>query len=360
MGTGAPKSGGASRDRTDDLLHAMQALSQLSYSPTRGGRTLRIAKVTVNRPPRGELPPLLASSRAFRRAGRADARGTTPSARANRRCEAQRRPQRHLEPAEAVIMLCKYNNLWNIYHMEHELSSRPDQASQIPSAPAGARRSRSHAGRLAPAGLPAAAVRGSHCAAWRTRPPRLSRAGRCARACRRRIRTGAARRPPQSKRPTDAGGCCARSARWSPKIHCDPSPTSPARLSAAHHTRPPPALPYDDADSVRRPTVPIATRAPAARAREGRAQRARTEPAVSLGDWSGATRRTARPSASAARMAADGAADARGRRAPYLARRSLRRNPQLAPEPPVYICAARAGCAPGRVAVRPRAEARFG
>ena len=26
--------GGASRDRTDDLLHAMQALSQLSYSPT--------------------------------------------------------------------------------------------------------------------------------------------------------------------------------------------------------------------------------------------------------------------------------------------------------------------------------------
>ena len=27
------KLGGASRDRTDDLLHAMQALSQLSYSP---------------------------------------------------------------------------------------------------------------------------------------------------------------------------------------------------------------------------------------------------------------------------------------------------------------------------------------
>ena len=27
-------SGGASRDRTDDLLHAMQALSQLSYSPS--------------------------------------------------------------------------------------------------------------------------------------------------------------------------------------------------------------------------------------------------------------------------------------------------------------------------------------
>ena len=29
--------GGASRDRTDDLLHAMQALSQLSYSPPEKG-----------------------------------------------------------------------------------------------------------------------------------------------------------------------------------------------------------------------------------------------------------------------------------------------------------------------------------
>ncbi|MDF2867815.1 MAG: hypothetical protein K0S11_1285 [Gammaproteobacteria bacterium] len=28
--------GGAKRDRTADLLHAMQALSQLSYSPARG------------------------------------------------------------------------------------------------------------------------------------------------------------------------------------------------------------------------------------------------------------------------------------------------------------------------------------
>ena len=27
------RSGGANRDRTDDLLHAMQALSQLSYNP---------------------------------------------------------------------------------------------------------------------------------------------------------------------------------------------------------------------------------------------------------------------------------------------------------------------------------------
>jgi hypothetical protein len=33
MGTGARKPGGASRDRTGDLLHAMQALSQLSYGP---------------------------------------------------------------------------------------------------------------------------------------------------------------------------------------------------------------------------------------------------------------------------------------------------------------------------------------
>ena len=33
--------GGAMRDRTADLLHAMQALSQLSYSPTAGARILR-------------------------------------------------------------------------------------------------------------------------------------------------------------------------------------------------------------------------------------------------------------------------------------------------------------------------------
>jgi hypothetical protein len=33
--------GGARRDRTADLLHAMQALSQLSYGPTRGRRNLR-------------------------------------------------------------------------------------------------------------------------------------------------------------------------------------------------------------------------------------------------------------------------------------------------------------------------------
>ena len=38
--------GGARRDRTADLLHAMQALSQLSYSPTEP-RTLRSLYETV-------------------------------------------------------------------------------------------------------------------------------------------------------------------------------------------------------------------------------------------------------------------------------------------------------------------------
>ena len=32
--------GGARRDRTADLLHAMQALSQLSYSPTQEARNV--------------------------------------------------------------------------------------------------------------------------------------------------------------------------------------------------------------------------------------------------------------------------------------------------------------------------------
>ena len=34
--------GGGKRDRTDDLLHAMQALSQLSYTPLGLGRLRRI------------------------------------------------------------------------------------------------------------------------------------------------------------------------------------------------------------------------------------------------------------------------------------------------------------------------------
>ena len=41
------ETGGARRDRTADLLHAMQALSQLSYSPTESG-TLRVQAWTVN------------------------------------------------------------------------------------------------------------------------------------------------------------------------------------------------------------------------------------------------------------------------------------------------------------------------
>src|SRR5437764_1020376 len=40
---GRLRGGGARRDRTADLLHAMQALSQLSYGPTRGRRNLRTA-----------------------------------------------------------------------------------------------------------------------------------------------------------------------------------------------------------------------------------------------------------------------------------------------------------------------------
>ncbi len=37
MGTDYRVSGGGKRDRTADLLHAMQALSQLSYTPTEQG-----------------------------------------------------------------------------------------------------------------------------------------------------------------------------------------------------------------------------------------------------------------------------------------------------------------------------------
>ena len=39
--------GGARRDRTADLLHAMQALSQLSYSPEIKSRNLRQARLAV-------------------------------------------------------------------------------------------------------------------------------------------------------------------------------------------------------------------------------------------------------------------------------------------------------------------------
>src|SRR6202161_1856885 len=50
--------GGARRDRTADLLHAMQALSQLGYGPTRSRRTLRTAPKLVKRArePRAPAP----------------------------------------------------------------------------------------------------------------------------------------------------------------------------------------------------------------------------------------------------------------------------------------------------------------
>ena len=44
--------GGAERDRTDDLLSAIQALSQLSYSPT----LLFREGIAANCLPRGEIP----------------------------------------------------------------------------------------------------------------------------------------------------------------------------------------------------------------------------------------------------------------------------------------------------------------
>ena len=37
-----PQNGGDKRDRTADLLNAIQALSQLSYTPTSGGRRYRL------------------------------------------------------------------------------------------------------------------------------------------------------------------------------------------------------------------------------------------------------------------------------------------------------------------------------
>jgi hypothetical protein len=49
MRSGRLNAGGARRDRTADLLHAMQALSQLSYGPTRSRRTLRSRLYVVKR-----------------------------------------------------------------------------------------------------------------------------------------------------------------------------------------------------------------------------------------------------------------------------------------------------------------------
>src|SRR4051812_9702388 len=54
--------GGADRDRTDDLLNAIQALSQLSYGPT-GRRIVQIGGRSVKRwragaPPSATIQPL--------------------------------------------------------------------------------------------------------------------------------------------------------------------------------------------------------------------------------------------------------------------------------------------------------------
>ena len=51
------ESGGANRDRTDDLLHAMQALYQLSYGPFLGLRT------SNKPPPHPTVKPNFAPSR---------------------------------------------------------------------------------------------------------------------------------------------------------------------------------------------------------------------------------------------------------------------------------------------------------
>ena len=57
MGTPKPKNlGGARRDRTADLLHAMQALSQLSYSPKRGAGRYVSNGIKSRNPSRDKTP----------------------------------------------------------------------------------------------------------------------------------------------------------------------------------------------------------------------------------------------------------------------------------------------------------------
>src|SRR5690606_26442169 len=70
--------GGAKRDRTVDLLHAMQALSQLSYSPiSRTGRMLRAPRLAVNNifPASPKFLPLEQLLRANRQSDAALTRG---------------------------------------------------------------------------------------------------------------------------------------------------------------------------------------------------------------------------------------------------------------------------------------------
>ncbi len=66
-GTGAEIGvGGARRDRTADLLHAMQALSQLSYSPTREARSLPTGPGVVKAPqPDPRTPDAACGERLF-------------------------------------------------------------------------------------------------------------------------------------------------------------------------------------------------------------------------------------------------------------------------------------------------------
>src|SRR5258706_10120836 len=49
-GTALLQSGGGNRDRTGDLLHAMQALSQLSYTPDQGAKLYRRLLLTWPQP----------------------------------------------------------------------------------------------------------------------------------------------------------------------------------------------------------------------------------------------------------------------------------------------------------------------
>src|SRR5438477_7115201 len=53
--------GGGKRDRTADLLHAMQALSQLSYTPTANIKLYGLGAASANETPaRGRAPQLSA------------------------------------------------------------------------------------------------------------------------------------------------------------------------------------------------------------------------------------------------------------------------------------------------------------
>src|SRR5215468_323247 len=88
--------GGARRDRTADLLHAMQALSQLSYGPTWSRRNLRSVPKLVKRD-RADCPTaphLYDSVCAYGRAARASHRSVAT------RSYRRRRPV-------AVALLCQ-------------------------------------------------------------------------------------------------------------------------------------------------------------------------------------------------------------------------------------------------------------